>query len=184
MSRFKVCTCDVRTMMYVDVVASLLWADHKNSRYQDMQSFWTRQEQGRRRETPWRQKWQNRTVVRNVSRNPIVLARQVYDELPPKISAIQLIFKKSCESANIESSLTALDHVRIWNYIIYYIIICGRVESHVSHWWITILSIRSTGRRQVCYQYGPHFGIWTMEMCVSSKSFQRRWLLVMTWIGV
>lgn len=36
---FKVCTCDVRTMMYVDVVASLLWADHKNSRYQDVQSF-------------------------------------------------------------------------------------------------------------------------------------------------
>lgn len=139
MLRFKVCTCDVRTMMYVDVVASPLWADHKNSRYQDMQSFWTQQEQ-----TSWQQKWQNRTVVRNVSRNPTVLARQIYDELLPKISGIQLIFKKSCESASIESSLTALDHVRIWNYIIYYIIICGRVESHVSHWWITILSIRST----------------------------------------
>ena len=89
-------------MMYVDFVASLLWADHKNSRYRDMQSFWTQQEQGRRRETSWRQEWQNRTVVRNVSRNPTVLARQVYDDLPPKISGIELIFKKSCESEGDE----------------------------------------------------------------------------------
>lgn len=102
MLRFKVCTCDVRTMMYVDFVASLLWADHKNSRYRGMQSFWTQQEQGRRRETSWRQEWQNRTVVRNVSRNPTVLARQVYDDLPPKISGIELIFKKSCESEGDE----------------------------------------------------------------------------------